>query len=185
MNITLEKHFEKELQLAATAEGCHVVPIPDNCKVAYAQGYLGGSKDKEKPYDFGLCVDGHYVAIECKMAKGPTFDGKDLKEHQFLGLKTAGQAGALPILAIYFKWKARGKVTEVGFLLDYTNVCEYNGYRYDSEYPLPILSLASILDMAIDPHCSTVFSCGNAEKGFTVQGIRDMLRARDERKRER
>ena len=102
--ITLEKHFEKLLQDEFTAAHAHVVRLPDDLKVALAQGQpkaLG----KKKPYDFGVCFQGHYMAVECKIVKGLIFLSEQVAQHQWEGLMEARDAGATPLLAIYFKHK--------------------------------------------------------------------------------
>jgi len=105
MKVTLEKHFEKLLQDKFIEAGAHVVRLPDDLKVAIAQGKSTNALGKRKPYDFGVCFQGHYYAIECKLVKGLTFYSEQVEKHQWEGLKEAQEAGATPLLAIYFKSK--------------------------------------------------------------------------------
>ena len=106
IKVTLEKHFEKLLQDEFAAVGAHVVRLPDDLKVAIAQGKSNKALGKEKPYDFGALFQGHYYAVECKLIKGLTFFSDQMKPHQWVGLQEAQDAGATPLLAIYFKSKA-------------------------------------------------------------------------------
>lgn len=115
MRVDLEKHFEVLLQDVFTKAGAHVVRLPDDLKVALAQG-SSSAKGKRKPYDFGACFAGHYYAVECKLVKGIFFSSLLVADHQWQGLKEAQLAGATPLLAIYFKHKVvkklRGERTE-------------------------------------------------------------------------
>lgn len=135
--IKLEKDFESLLMSSASAQGYHVIPIPDDNKKSQAAGNLGAaSRASAKPYDFGLLKDGCYYAVECKMVKDATLYHYAVKPHQREGLAEVSKCGGLALLAIYFKFKSEGEVYEKGVILPYvpsTLNFDYNDFNKDRD----------------------------------------------------
>ncbi len=156
--ITLEKHWQKWLIDRFTGQGAHLVVLPDDNKRSQS-GSVGKSATEAvaKPYDFGLLADGIYMAHECKLVKGSTLYGTDIRPCQHEGLTEVGQCGGAPLLAIYFKFKLGTEVHEAGFILQYLDKDDV--YRYSelmdrasqgTSSGVMCMTYGGVLDMAQD-----------------------------------
>lgn len=130
LSIKLEKHWQKWLMEYLLPGDCvHVVNLPDDNKKAQAAGSGSAREASSKPYDFGLLIDGSYLGVECKQTKTNTVYANDIRLCQHEGLKSVGEAGGHPFLALYYKFKEKGIVYEAGFMLEYKSDTDH--YHYE------------------------------------------------------
>ena len=78
---------------------CHVVTLPD------------GHDRRKCPYDFGVCCEGHYHAVECKRVAGSqaSMSFKQLRAHQGYFLSQCDTYGGTAWLIVHFNHRPSRK----------------------------------------------------------------------------